>query len=150
MNAIRAWLQLSVGLILLLAAILSVRILYSQLLRDRECDENIQEHVQLIEAFRVRQGRLPRLDEIRAGGPAIISLRVPDEPHRAGDSALDYEFDMWRGERAVHYASTTKKNTCDSGALRAAPWLTALLLIPGLALTFLGSRRLRSGSKPSQ
>lgn len=144
MAAIGVWLQLTVGLVLLCAASVGTWIVHRQLQRDQECVEDIQTHIDNITVFRARYGRLPRFDELPAQGPAIISFRIVEGAHgtNTGDPH-DYELSMWRGERSVHYASATKQNTCDSGALRATPWLIGLLLIPGLTLCFVGARQLR-------
>jgi hypothetical protein len=135
MRVARAWVQLALGLILVCAAALGGWIVYGQLVRDRECVGSVRKHVELVEAFRGREGRLPRLDELHAEGPAVIGFRA--------EASGEYELSMWRGERAVHYASATDRTTCDSGALQAVPWLAVLLLMPGLVLGFLGSRKMR-------
>jgi hypothetical protein len=143
-----AWLLLVVAVVLLGASGVASCAVRDQLQRDRECAANIQQHVRRIEAFRTKNGRLPRRDELRGGGMSIIDYRVASGPLGTTTGADQYELTFWHGEWSVHYASATGQNTCDSGALRGAGWIAALLLIPGIALLFLGQRTLRARATP--
>lgn len=143
MKVFRGWLALVVGLLLLGAGAVGGLAVRGQLRRDEECRSNVQRAVHGIEAFRMQHGRLPRREELRGGGMAVIGYRVSFASH--GElKAEQYELTLWRGERSIHYASTTGQNTCDSGAVQAALWIAGLLVLPGAVLLFAGVRGFRS------
>lgn len=134
MKALGAWTSLGLALVLLGASAVSGRAVRGQLTRDSECTANVREHVRGIEAFRTKHGRLPRREELRGGGMAVIDYRVVSGLVGKQPGVTEYELTLWRGEWSVRYASSTGQNTCDSGATQAALWLAALLFLPGVAL----------------
>lgn len=144
MKALGAWLLLVLSVMLLGASVVGGCAVRDQVGRDRQCGANIQQHVDRIEAFRAKSGRLPQREELSGGGMAVIDYRVVPAPRGVPMGSDQYELTFWRGERSVRYASATGRNTCDSGALKAALWLAALLLAPGIALLFWGIRILHA------
>jgi hypothetical protein len=136
MRKLGGWITLTLGLVLLAATGVGSCAAHSQLRRDRECVANVQQQVNGIEAFRTQNGRLPRREELRGGGMALIDFRIAP--------GGQYELAFWRGERSVRYASATGRNTCDSGALQAALWIAALLFPPAVTLLLWAARLLRA------
>jgi len=135
MRRIAAWIQLSLALMLLTATGVGAYIVHGQVRRDRECVADLRRHIASIEAFRTQNHRLPRFDELTASGPTIIAYRVVAPPAvQPTPRAEGYELSMWRGERAVQYASSTGLDTCSSGAIQAGLWLAVLGFVPAVAL----------------
>ena len=138
MKTFGAWLTLVLGVLLLGASAVGGFAVRDQRRRDDECVSNVLQHVTQIESFHAAKGRLPRREELRGGGIAVINYQIVSSP----SNTTQYELTLWRGERAVQYSSITGENSCDSGAWQAALWLGALVLVPGVLLLAWGTRML--------